>query len=96
MEMLRWGLIPSWADDPGIGARMINARSGTVAEKPSFRHAFKEGRCLIPAEGFYEWQKTNGGKQPHYIRMKNGRPFAFAGLGEGWKGMGTRSAPAPS
>jgi putative SOS response-associated peptidase YedK len=96
LEMLRWGLIPSWADDPGIGARMINARSGTVAEKPSFRRAFKERRCLIPADGFYEWQKTNGGKQPHYIRMKNGRPFAFAGLGEGWKGMGTRSAPAPS
>ena len=96
LEMLRWGLIPSWADDPGIGARMINARSETVAEKPSFRRAFKERRCLIPADGFYEWQKTNGGKQPHYIRMKNGRPFAFAGLGEGWKGMGTRSAPAPS
>ena len=88
LEMLRWGLIPSWADDPGIGARMINARSETVAEKPSFRPAFKERRCLIPADGFYEWQKTNGGKQPHYIRMKNGRPFAFAGLWESWKGDG--------
>jgi putative SOS response-associated peptidase YedK len=88
LEMLRWGLIPSWADDPGIGARMINARSETVAEKPSFRRAFKERRCLIPADGFYEWQKTNGGKQPHYIRMKNGRPFAFAGLWESWKGDG--------
>ena len=88
LEMLRWGLIPSWADDPGIGARMINARSETVAEKPSFRRAFKERRCLIPADGFYEWQKTNGGKQPYYLRMKSGRPFAFAGLWESWKGDG--------
>ena len=84
LEMLRWGLIPSWADDPGIGARMINARSETVAEKPSFRRAFKESRCLIVADGFYEWQKTNGAKQPYYFRMKSGRPFAFAGLWESW------------
>jgi len=88
LEMLRWGLIPSWADDPGIGARMINARSETVAEKPSFRRAFKERRCLIPADGFYEWQKSNDGKQPYYIRMKNVRPFAFAGLWESWRGDG--------
>jgi putative SOS response-associated peptidase YedK len=88
LEMLRWGLIPSWADDPGIGARMINARSETVAEKPSFRRAFKDRRCLIPADGFYEWQKTNDGKQPYYLRMKSGRPFAFAGLWENWKGDG--------
>ncbi len=65
LEMLRWGLIPSWADDPGIGARMLNARLETVAEKPSFRRAFEERRCLIPADGFYEWQKTNDGKQPY-------------------------------
>lgn len=84
LEMLRWGLIPAWADDPGIGARMINARSETVAEKPSFRRAFKERRCLIVADGFYEWQKTNSGKQPYYARMKSGRPFAFAGLWESW------------
>jgi len=84
LEMLRWGLIPSWADDPGIGSRMINARSESVAEKPSFRRAFKDRRCLIPADGFYEWQKTNGGKQPYYIRMKDGHPFAFAGLWESW------------
>jgi putative SOS response-associated peptidase YedK len=84
LELLRWGLIPSWADDPGIGSRMINARSETVAEKPSFRRAFKERRCLIPADGFYEWQKTNGGKQPYYIRMEDGSPFAFAGLWESW------------
>lgn len=84
LEMLRWGLIPSWAKDPEIGNRMINARSETVPEKPSYRKAFKERRCLIPADGFYEWQKTNGGKQPYYFKMKNGGPFAFAGLWEDW------------
>ena len=86
LELLRWGLIPAWADDPGIGSRMINARSETVAEKPSFRRAFKERRCLIPADGFYEWQKTNGGKQPYHLKMRDGRPFAFAGLWERWSG----------
>ncbi len=85
LEMLRWGLIPPWADDPEIGSRMINARSETVAEKPSFRRAFKERRCLIPADGFYEWQRTDTGKQPYYVRKKDGRPFAFAGLWESWK-----------
>lgn len=89
LEMLKWGLIPSWADDPGIGARMINARSETVAEKPSFRRAFKERRCLIPADGFYEWQRTSDGKQPYYLRTKSGRPFAFAGLWESWDGDGS-------
>jgi putative SOS response-associated peptidase YedK len=84
LEMLRWGLIPSWADDPAIGNRMINARAETVSEKPSFRKAFKERRCLIPADGFYEWQKTGSGKQPYYIRMEDGSPFAFAGLWEIW------------
>ena len=88
LELLRWGLIPAWADDPAIGSRMINARSETAAEKPSFRRAFKERRCLIPADGFYEWQKTNGGKQPYYLRMRDGRPFAFAGLWESWRGDG--------
>ncbi len=86
LEMLRWGLIPSWADDPGIGSRMINARSETVPEKPSFRRAFRERRCLIIADGFYEWKRTNDGKQPYYIRMEGGRPFAFAGLWESWRG----------
>ena len=85
LEVLRWGLIPSWADDPGIGSRMINARAETAPEKPSFRRAFRERRCLIPADGFYEWQRTNGAKQPYYIRMKEGHPFAFAGLWESWK-----------
>jgi putative SOS response-associated peptidase YedK len=91
LEMLRWGLVPSWADDPEIGARMINARSETAPEKPSFRRAFRGRRCLIPADGFYEWKRENGGKQPYYFRMQDGRPFAFAGLWEGWEkgGEGT-------
>jgi putative SOS response-associated peptidase YedK len=88
LEVLRWGLIPPWADDPQIGSRMINARSETVAEKPSYRRAFRERRCLIPADGFYEWQRTNGAKQPYYIHMEDGTPFAFAGLWETWKGDG--------
>jgi putative SOS response-associated peptidase YedK len=84
LEVLRWGLIPPWADDPQIGSRMINARSETASEKPSFRRAFRERRCLILADGFYEWQRTNGAKQPFYIHMQDGRPFAFAGLWESW------------
>ena len=84
LEVLRWGLIPPWADDPQIGSRMINARSETAPEKPSFRRAFRERRCLIPADGFYEWQRTNGAKQPFYIHMEDRRPFAFAGLWESW------------
>jgi putative SOS response-associated peptidase YedK len=85
LEMLRWGLVPSWADDPEIGARMINARSETAPEKPSFRRAFRGRRCLIPADGFYEWKREDGGKQPYYFRMQDGRPFAFAGLWESWE-----------
>ena len=85
LEMLRWGLVPSWADDPEIGARMINARSETAPQKPSFRRAFRSMRCLIPADGFYEWKREQGGKQPYYFRMEDGRPFAFAGLWESWE-----------
>ncbi len=85
LEMLRWGLVPSWAKDPSIGNKMINARAETVSEKPSFRKAFAERRCLVLADGFYEWQKTNGQKQPYYIHMKDGSPFAFAGLWEIWR-----------
>jgi putative SOS response-associated peptidase YedK len=85
LQMLRWGLIPSWADDPGIGNRMINARAETVSQKPSFRNAFKQRRCLILTDGFYEWQRGQGGKQPYYIHMKDGSPFAFAGLWESWR-----------
>lgn len=81
---VRWGLVPSWAKDESIGARMINARGETVAEKPSFRAAVKSRRCLIPASGFYEWVKTGDGKQPHFIHFADARPFAFAGLWERW------------
>ncbi|MDB4533832.1 SOS response-associated peptidase [Vicingaceae bacterium] len=84
LAFLRWGLIPSWAKDKKIGNRMINARGETVAEKPSFRAAFKRRRCLILADGFYEWKKTTDGKVPHYVTMKNDRPFCFAGLWEYW------------
>lgn len=83
---MHWGLIPSWAKDPSIGNRIINARSETVAEKPSFRAAFKRRRCLIPANGFYEWKKIGKKKQPYYVRRKDGEPFAFAGLWEPWEG----------
>lgn len=82
---LRWGLIPSWADGPAIGARMINARSETVASKPAFRSAFQRRRCLIPADGFFEWQNQKGQKQPFLFRLRNGRPFAFAGLWDCWQ-----------
>lgn len=85
LEMLRWGLVPAWADDPSIGNRMINARAETVAEKPSFRKAFKQRRCLVLSDGFYEWQRTSDGKQPYYIHLKDGSPFAFAGLWESWR-----------
>jgi putative SOS response-associated peptidase YedK len=80
----RWGLIPSWAKDPSIGHKMINARSETVAEKPSFREAFKKHRCLIPSDGFFEWRKEKGGKVPLFIHLKNGKPFGFAGLYSVW------------
>ena len=79
-----WGLIPSWSKDPTIGARMINARSETVAEKPSFRAAFKRRRCLVPASGFYEWQKLGAARQPYFIHMADKLPFAIAGLWEQW------------
>jgi putative SOS response-associated peptidase YedK len=81
---LRWGLIPHWADDPKIGNRLINARAESVATKPAFQDAFRKRRCLIPADGFFEWQKQAGRKQPFYIRLKDGRPFAFAGLWDRW------------
>jgi len=86
LAMLRWGLIPFWAKDPKIGARMINARSETVAEKPAFRAAFRRRRCLVLADGFYEWQRLERGKQPFYIRRHDEGPFAIAGLWEHWEG----------
>jgi putative SOS response-associated peptidase YedK len=86
-SMIRWGLIPFWAKDAKVGASMINARADTVATKPAFRAAFKKRRCLVLADGFYEWQKGEGKtKQPFYIRMAKDQLFAFAGLWEHWKG----------
>ena len=82
---MRWGLIPFWAKDPKIGARMINARAETVAEKPAFRNALKKRRCLVLADGYYEWQKTPVGKRPFRIVMRSGEPFAMAGLWETWR-----------
>lgn len=83
-QWMRWGLIPSWAKDLSIGNRLINARAETLPEKPSFRHAFKQKRCLIIADGFYEWQQVENRKQPYYFQMKDSKPFAFAGLWENW------------
>lgn len=86
LDLLRWGLIPSWVKDPKtLGSDLINAKSETMAEKPSFRAAFRRRRCLIPADGFYEWKKEGGRKQPVYICMKDRGPFAFAGLWERWE-----------
>lgn len=85
LEFFQWGLIPSWAKDPKIGNKLINARAETLAEKPAFRAALKRRRCLVVADGFYEWKKLDGRKQPMYIHLKDGRPFAFAGLWEVWR-----------
>jgi putative SOS response-associated peptidase YedK len=85
LALLRWGLIPSWSKDPAIGNRLINARAETVKEKPSFRNAFRRHRCLIPTNGFYEWQRQERGKQPYFVRMRDGRVFAFAGLWDRWE-----------
>ncbi|GIW78580.1 MAG: DUF159 family protein [Gemmatales bacterium] len=82
LALLRWGLIPSWATDLSIGNRLINARSETAADKPAFRAAFRKRRCLVVADGFYEWKKTDGKKQPYFIKRCDDRPFAFAGLWE--------------
>ncbi len=85
VTQLKWGLVPSWAKDPDVGNRMINARSETITEKPSFREAFKKRRCIIPSSGFYEWQKSaGGGKQPFYFYLKEKEVFGFAGLYEEW------------
>src|SRR5512136_1485017 len=84
LEKMRWGLIPAWAKDPAIGSRMINARAETVGEKPSFKRPLKDRRCLVVADGFYEWQKTGQAKIPMFIRLKSGQPFGFAGLYDVW------------
>jgi putative SOS response-associated peptidase YedK len=85
LDAFRWGLIPTWAKDPAIGNKMINARGETVAEKPSFKRPFKNQRCLVLADGFYEWRKTSSGKIPMYIHLTDRRPFAFAGLWDRWQ-----------
>src|SRR5580692_6132914 len=94
LRVVRWGLVPFWAKDPKIGSRMINARSETVDSKPAFRHAFKRRRCLLPADGYYEWQRPDGTeadtpgkgpKQPYFICRGDGGPLAFAGLSELWR-----------
>lgn len=85
LVLLRWGLIPSWAKDPKIGHQCINAKAETVAEKPSFRSAFKKRRCLVVATGFYEWQVQGRRKQPMWIGLRSKLPFAFAGLWEHWQ-----------
>jgi putative SOS response-associated peptidase YedK len=84
LEKLHWGLVPFWANDISMGSRMINARAETVSQKPAFRNAFRKRRCVIPADGFYEWKGEKGHKQPYYITVPSGKPFAFAGLWETW------------
>jgi putative SOS response-associated peptidase YedK len=87
--LVRWGLVPHWAKDSSIGAKLANARAETVAQKPSFRDAYRARRCLVPASGFYEWKPEAGRKQPYYIRPAQGELFAFAGLWERWNDLET-------
>ena len=89
LVMLRWGLVPFWAKDPSIGNRMINARAETVAEKPAYRAAYRRRRCLVLADGFYEWHKEGSVKTPYYISLESGGPFALAGLWEHWQSKET-------
>ena len=89
----RWGLVPSWAKDPGIGVKMFNARVETIAEKPSFSKAFASRRCIVPASGYYEWHTTPEGKNPYFIHPAHGGPLAFAGLFEVWKDRTVEDAP---
>ncbi|MGM0604505.1 MAG: SOS response-associated peptidase [Halobacteriota archaeon] len=94
IDTLRWGLVPHWADDPAIGNRLINARAETVDEKPAFERPFRERRCLVVADGFYEWHSQPGGDQPYRIVREDGDPFAMAGLWDRWTdsdGAATRS-----
>jgi putative SOS response-associated peptidase YedK len=95
LTLLRWGLIPSWAKDVSIGAKLINARGETLMDKPAFRSAFQRRRCLVPMAGFYEWQKTAAGKLPHFVHLLNAELFAVAGLYEWWPGN-ANAAPTES
>ncbi len=90
---MKWGLVPFWAKDPSIGYKMINARAETVAEKPSYRSSFRNKRCLILADGFYEWRKDGRLSIPYYFQLENGAPFAFAGLWDDWENKGVSSLP---
>ena len=92
LDRFHWGLVPFWAKDISIGNRMINARSESIAEKPSFRNAFKKRRCLILADGFYEWKGEKGHKQPVFITLPDKKPFAFAGLWESWNNKDAEEA----
>ncbi|SRR6266487_755576 len=85
LDLLRWGLIPAWAKEESIGSKMINARAETLAEKPSFKRLLHSKRCLLVADGFYEWKKEQGGKTPMYITLRDGEPFVFAGLWDTWR-----------
>lgn len=85
LDLLKWGLIPSWSKDKKAASHMINARSETVAEKPSFRHAIRKNRCIIPVSGFYEWSRLSGEKHPHFIHMADNSPMPLAGIWEHWK-----------
>ena len=85
LSLIRWGLVPSWAEDLSIGARMINARSETASTRPAFRDALKSRRCLVPADGFYEWQRTGKTKQPYCLEVNDGELFAFAGIWDRWR-----------
>jgi putative SOS response-associated peptidase YedK len=85
VDMMKWGLVPSWAKDPAVGSRMINARAETAAEKPSFRHAIRYRRCIVPASGYFEWKQVGKFKTPYYFRMKEGAPLGLAGIWEEWK-----------
>jgi putative SOS response-associated peptidase YedK len=85
IDLLRWGLVPGWAEDPSVGNRMINARSETAGSKPAFRDAFRRRRCILPADGFYEWKKEGSRKQPYFIHRSDDEPFGLAGLWERWR-----------
>jgi putative SOS response-associated peptidase YedK len=91
LVFLRWGLIPGWADDPAIGNRLINARAEGIAEKPAFRAAFRQRRCLVVADGFYEWRRSGRQRQPYFFHMRDDRPLGFAGLWESWEGPDHRA-----
>lgn len=86
IALLKWGFVPYWANDPDSGPKPINARAETVSIRPPFDHSFREKRCLIPADGFYEWAKQGSRKVPHHFRLKRGGPFAFAGVWDAWRG----------